>query len=831
MSSTQGRLLLATLFAFVSAASAQEAAPPRPRSPTPPQATTPPAPRVPAGALCRVGSTSLSHGGYAVIVAYAPDGKTIASGGNDRLVRLWDVATGDEIRRFAGHGSNVDTVAFTADGKTLASGSVDNTIRLWDVASGKQKAVLPNAGGGINCVVFSPDGKTLASKGHDGALRLWDLATSKEVHRLPSGSDSGTSNVVFTPDGKHVAAVDEENALRLWDAATGNEVRKFVGHRENVHSLDVSRDGKWLASASMDRTVRLWEIASGKEMRQFLGHTDLASAVRISPDGKTLASCAADKTIRLWDAATGKEIRQMLGHVALVSEVSFSPDGKTLASASWDHTIRLWDVATGKELPQSRRDGGPLVCAVLSADGKTLAAGHRDGGVRLWDAGTGKPLREVVHESSAVVAVALSPAGDLLAARTLDGAVNLYETATGKPRHALVPTTPRAGGALSSPPAADNAASLAFSPDGKLLAAVDAAGAVTVWDADTGKDKAVPFKSERGVYRVAFSPDGRLLGGACRDSSVRLCGTATWQEVRQLGEPGNRVAASSLAFAPDGRTLLAESPGGPRVWELATGQLRSRADRGQELFGAYAASGAAATAAGQVVRLWSPLLGKDVRTLRGHGAVLSSLSFSGDGRRLATVGGDGTAVVWDVAFLAKEARPAAMALTPAQLDAHWDALAGADAAKAGEAVAALVASGSQAAVIARERLKWGGSADPKRIDKLVAELDDDDFNVREQASRELERLAGQAEAALRKALAAEPSAEATRRVSELLKKVEGGAASGDKLRALRALEVLENVGDAEARKTLRELAKGPAADFLTQEAKSVLERLAKRPGN
>ncbi|AAZ54094.1 hypothetical protein JCM3263A_26670 [Thermobifida fusca] len=280
----------------------------------------------------------------AVAVAFSPGGSLLAGGSGDKLIHVWDVASGDELHTLEGHTDWVRAVAFSPDGALLASGSDDATVRLWDVAAAEERAVFEGHTHYVLDIAFSPDGSMVASGSRDGTARLWNVATGTE-HAVLKGHTDYVYAVAFSPDGSMVASGSRDGTIRLWDVATGKERDVLQAPAENVVSLAFSPDGSMLVHGS-DSTVHLWDVASGEALHTFEGHTDWVRAVAFSPDGALLASGSDDRTIRLWDVAAQEEHTTLEGHTEPVHSVAFHPEGTTLASASEDGTIRIWPIAT-----------------------------------------------------------------------------------------------------------------------------------------------------------------------------------------------------------------------------------------------------------------------------------------------------------------------------------------------------------------------------------------------------------------------------------------------------------------------------------------------------
>ncbi len=249
------------------------------------------------------------HGAGIEVVAFAPDGKRIASGSQDGTIRLWDAATSQEVRRLEAKDGMVYAMAFAPDGKTLASGGKRKAVHLWDVATGRELRFFDNPGKFILRMAFAPDGKTLATRGMDEKdIRLWDVAKGESIRRL-RGPTAGVPSLAFRPDGQTIAAGCDDGTVRLWDALSGEVHRTLTvpnaaGGR--VFSVAFSPDGRTLAAGygeghHMAHRIRLWELSSGRERFGFEGHRGGVTSLAFSPDGTLLASGGLDHLIMVWD--------------------------------------------------------------------------------------------------------------------------------------------------------------------------------------------------------------------------------------------------------------------------------------------------------------------------------------------------------------------------------------------------------------------------------------------------------------------------------------------------------------------------------------------------
>jgi WD40 repeat protein/energy-coupling factor transporter ATP-binding protein EcfA2 len=428
-------------------------------------------------------------------VSFSPNGQLLASASDDATIKLWDVATGKEIRTLTGHGDTVDVVRFSPNDQLLASASVtDKTVKLWDIATGKEIDTLFFEGRVTN-LSFSPDGKLLVASGFNNAVKLWDVTTRREISTL-TGHRANVNSVNFGPDGKLLASSSGDNTIKLWYIGPRKEINTLFGHGTWVSSVSFSPDGKLLASSSGDNTIKLRDVATRKEISTLTGHKSWVSSVSFSPDGKLLTSSSWDSTVKLWDVATGKEISTLTGHKSWVSSVSFSPDGKLLASSSWDSTVKLWDVATGKEISTLTGHKDKVMSVSSSPDGRLLASGSGDRTIKLWDTATHKEIATLAGHRVGINSVSFSPDGRLLASAT-GRTIKLWDVAA---RKEIATLTGHKVEVIS----------VSFSPDGQLMASGSNDRGIILWNVAKRK-KINIFNTIAEVNSVRFSPDGRLL--------------------------------------------------------------------------------------------------------------------------------------------------------------------------------------------------------------------------------------------------------------------------------------------------------------------------------
>ncbi|CAL9463128.1 hypothetical protein SUDANB95_02663 [Actinosynnema sp. ALI-1.44] len=565
-------------------------------------------------------AVSLRHDVNAAV--FSPDGGVLATGGDDRVVRLWDVRQRlrpIELAALPAHADDVESLVFNADGALLFSADYRGEVVVWNVEDPRRPTRLAAFRAheeAVYRVALRRDNRVLATASADGSVRLWDVTRPGEPVSL--GAATGHTGNVWTaeysPDGRTLATASDDGTARLWDVAdprAPRETARLAPHGDNVTAVSFRPDGRVLATAGFDHTARLWDLTGpgGPVPAGVLtGHSAPLQAVAFSPDGRTAATAGWDYTTRLWNLADpGRPIpaATLAGHTNTVYSLVFGPDGRSLVSASADRTARV------TEVPGAVLTGHATAswAATPSPDGRLVATAGEDGRTRLWHVGHPRlptPGAVLDDATAPVKSTAFSTDGRLLAAGGIDGGIAVYDLAD--------PANPRRAARLAH---ARSVRSVVFFRD-RLLATAGDDATMRLWQlADPDRPEPLGVlrsEGEEGIFATAVSPDGRTAAGVM-NRKVRL-----WD----ITDPRNPVPLADLDGHTDTATSVAFSPGGTTV---ATAS-RDRA-----------------------ARLWDitdPRAPRPVAVLSGHNGVVQSVSFSPDGHTLATASFDHTVRLWDV---------------------------------------------------------------------------------------------------------------------------------------------------------------------------------------
>jgi WD40 repeat protein len=748
---------------------------------------------------------------------FSPSGELLAGVKPDGTVLIWEVASGQERQRFgvANEDDCWSMIRFSADGKAVAIGreiphDKPALIRVFDVASGKRLAELrlPHT---YRLGMAFADANMLASWGEapfaeDGqelgqTVILWDLATGREARRLRL-DEEGRSVVAaaVAPDGKSVAVLSNSGMIRAFDPTTGKVLYSFQGRRDVRRDFDFSPDGRLLAAAAKNGAVLLWDVVAKRPIETAGRPPGGFASLAFRPEGALVAALDWSGVV-LWEVPSGKVLTPRIGHAYPVGAVTFASDGQDILSAGSDGTVLTWDVLKGRvvrrvetDLSPEEIDRGALgrdVPIAFSADGRLL-------------------LSRLTLPAGLPRGLALSRAR----LRAQPSGVEVFATAEGLGQAAL----------------SSNGGVVAETVRGREPNTVPT---VRLWETTNGKGLPSPQRLEGRPVGLALSPDGKLLAvveavGETADrmgqiATLRLWETASGREARSLGELGWYPAPHSraLAFSPDAGVLVA----GATLYDLLRGQSYLTLTGEPHGPAAFSPDGRLLAMPDKVidgVSIWEVATGRKRLELPARGA--TCLAFSPDGKLLATGGADTTILLWDVTGqkLGGVAKPAL-----ADLPKLWDRLAD-DAPDAEQVLRALQTVPVEAVALVRRHVRPADRGpDAQAVARLLADLDSEDFDKREAAAKALEEAGPPVVPALRKALEGKPGLELKRRLDLLLEKLDPPGTPRDLLRPLRAVELLERLGTAVARDALTALAAGASGARLTSAAQAALDRWPK----
>jgi WD40 repeat protein/predicted Ser/Thr protein kinase len=505
------------------------------------------------------------NGGSIVGVALSPDRTRVAVAlwrdTADTSIGIYDTSSGEERARCGGE-IGWCALAFSPDGKRLASGGDGPVVHLWDPATGRQLAECKGHTSKILAVAFRADGSRLLTASHDGTVRQWDARTGQEVEQPYDHHAGPVSAAVYSPDGERVASAGADHTIRLWRASDRQDQALLRGHSGVVVGLAFSRDGRRLVSASYSRptslgdgTVRFWEAAPEVTLPVLAGHTSYVYQVAYSPDSRWIASGGWDKKVRLWDATTG-ELGTTLPHPGVVWALAFSPDGTWLVSGgTFEGGPLLWDVATGQRRGRVPGSSKSVRSLAVSPDGARVAVGSYNltAGMTMavLDIATGQEVG-----AGEGLPYAFSPDGQWLAASDAgEKDIVLWDARGFRPAARWQGHTDRIN-------------AIAFSRDGGRLISASRDRTVRLWDVPTGQCLRVFEGHTDEVFAAAFQPNGTRIASAGRDRAIWLWDPVSGQDVARL--PGHTDYVRSLAYSPGGETLISGSGDFTvRFWDTA----------------------------------------------------------------------------------------------------------------------------------------------------------------------------------------------------------------------------------------------------------------------
>lgn len=622
-----------------------------------------------------------AHGGAVRSLRASADGRRLLSGGNDNVVCLWDLPSGDLIKQLRGHSSRVSDVAFTADQQRVVSAGYDQQIKLWGIAAYEEARVL---GGrvlkghhdSILGASFSPDGSRVATASRDRSALLWEVDTARAFQSFTEGHSYLASKALFMPDELRVLTAAIDNTARLWDLASGTQLAVLDG--TGIHAaVAIAPAGDWIASGSDRQSILIWS-ADGERMREFEGLRRDVTALAISDDGRRILAGDGGGSCQMLAADSGQLLWQSDTHARGITQVAFVPGADRVLSAGLDHVVAIRDAGSGQEVDQQTLPHpAPVTSLAIAADGQHLLTACADDVVRRWDLNAGDVDARFLTGGPAATGIALAPAGASALITTADRRVYRWRFDQDQFDQ---DQAGRNVSAADQPPLIDLAEtaiplwSARYSRSGRRILSVGGNEA-RLWDSQTGQ-ALLTLSPQAAVSGVDFSPDGKRLVSGSWDNAARIWDVKTGQAAVKLGG-GHARFVNASRFSPDGqRVVTASDDRTAMLWDAADGQplgsLVGHQGRVTDVTFSPAGDRVLTASEDQTARIWDAHSRQCLHILTGHSQGLLCARFSPDGQLVLTGGEDTTARLWhaetgqplEIVFDGHTASVTAVAFTP-----------------------------------------------------------------------------------------------------------------------------------------------------------------------
>jgi len=754
--------------------------------------------------VARLGSSFLVHGGPVRSIAFSSDGTLLASAGQDRLVRIWDIRSRALLQLMQGHTEVLHAVAFSPNNELVASAGGDRVIRIWQTSTGKLIRRLPGHEGQVYALAFAAHAPLLASGGGDNQVRVWDLSTSTQVAAL-KGHEGNVYSVCLSEDGSTVCSASYDTTVRIWETKSGRCITTLKDARSCVSAVALSADGASVAAAFGNGKIVKWSATKSNLELSWDAHEGGVNCLAFAKQGELLSG-GEDGFVKSWDASNGVLLGSVKTRLVPVHCIAFSKNGKQFAGGGGGRRIQLWDYDTFTEMPIVPGHAGSVTSlAIVSGDLRLFSGGH-DGRIIEWQSDGPELIRAWQAHLGGVSGLSSSPSGRTLVSCGRDDTLRFWDSATGRGIKSIALSSSAScvdwasdgsvvivatrDGVIRAIDAekyvqvfqvmvrGEEVEAIACSPISRVFASGGARGILRTWDLTSGKLMFEVQAHDGGIHSISYPKEGDVLATAGNDGTINLLACSTGQILHSIR--AHRDGAYAVAFSQDSRLLIS---GG---WDKA-------------------------------VRLWEIASGKQLFELEGHQDGVSCVRFGGKPTVVFSGSADTTLIKWSLVPI-----PPMRGSPWKTLNELWTDLANDDAGIAHKAILAFASMGPDSCRFLLSMLTTSSIDD--KVEPLIDSLDHDQATERENAEREL--MLVDCEIRLRSRLQLNPSPESRLRIVRLLASIDGCVIPHkETLRRLRAVQALEWAENDNAKQTLRSITTDSPWNSVRRHATLALKRL------
>ena len=586
------------------------------------------------------------HVGRVNVVSISHNDRYIASGSHDRTIKVWDAQSGLLLHNLEGHSrGRVNVVSISHNDRYIASGSYDRTIKVWDAQSGLLLHNLEGHVDKIETIAISHNDRYIVSGSYDRTIKVWDAQSGLLLHNLEGHVDK-IETIAISHNDRYIASGSYDQTIKVWDAQSGLLLHNLEGHIDKIETIAISHNDRYIVSGShdRDRTIKVWDAQSGLLLHNLEGHIGKVNVVSISHNDRYIVSGShdRDRTIKVWDAQSGLLLHNLEGHTRSVSTVAISHNDHYIVSGSHDHTIKVWDAQSIHQTENLAMHNNSIYSLAVSHDDQFVVSGSSERTVKVWDAQSGLLLHNLDEHTSSINSIAISHNDHFIVSASRDSTIKVWDTQSGLLLHDLEGHT-------------RSVITIAISHNDRFIVSGSHDRTIKVWDAQSG----VLIQSLRGhgsgINDIAISHDNHFIVSASKNHSLKVWDMQSGLLIHNLKGHSNRI--NNVTISHNNHCIISSSQddNSLKIWDVQFGKLIHDLEGYSKMVNPVKIShndhfivSASHTSQKHRLNVWDTQSGLLLHSLEGHQGKISAISISFDERFIISASYDREIKVWEI---------------------------------------------------------------------------------------------------------------------------------------------------------------------------------------